>query len=111
MRSSASLRAAVGHGRNRDPPFDPVPSSPLPPHLPLPLSPHSESLDSIKFPTREIKTSEWGCFTVVSVFGFRRFKKSLMRTPQKGPPERLIRNLTLYHNLAHDAVHCEPFFL
>ena len=32
-----------------------------------------------------------------------------MRTPKKGPPERLIRNSTLYYNLAHDAVHCEPF--
>jgi hypothetical protein len=104
MRSSARIRAAVGHGKNRDSAFDPPQSLLFPFHSPLP----SESLNSIKSPTRGIKTFECCCFTVVSVFGFRRFKKSLMRT-QKGPPERLIRNLTLYYNQAHDVVHCEPF--
>jgi hypothetical protein len=75
MRSRARLRAAVGHGKNRDSAFEP----PLPPLLP----------QSVLFPAptqsnpNARKQDSECCFTVVSVFGFRRFKKSLMRTPKR----------------------------
>ena len=87
MRSSARVRAVVGHGRNRDSAFDPPLSSPPPQSL-LIVPFHSRNL--LKASTQSIPNArnqdfECCCFTVVSVFGFRRFKKSLMRTPKKRP--------------------------
>lgn len=59
MRSSARVRVAVGHGKNRDPAFDtPLPPSSLFPLLPpSTLATFSESLNSIDPQREKSKTS------------------------------------------------------
>ena len=109
MRSSARLRAALGHGRNRDSAFGP-PTLPNPSPFPSTLA-TSLRASTQSNPQREKSNQDFECyFTVVSFFWIPSLQeKPPAHPPQKGPPERLIRNLTLYYNPARDAVHCELF--
>jgi hypothetical protein len=84
------------------------PTSPNPTSSPF----HSPHL--LKASTQSIinaRNQDFECcfFTVVSVFDSVASRKASCAPPQKGSPERLIRNLTLYYNLAHDTVQGEPF--
>jgi hypothetical protein len=81
MRSSARIRAAVGHGKNRDPAFDTLPSSPIPPPF---HSRHFLKASTQSIPDTRNQDFEC-CFSTVVGVQIPSLQEKPHAHPQKGP--------------------------